>query len=110
LPPVSTTLAKLVAKFAAVVVDISANFWKIQNDPNGILWGCGETDSWKKPETKISGHYPFNSQIVFHLYLYQVQPAAAYLNWQKYTFKMHNRNLTWENLPRNATGTGYCNK
>ncbi len=25
---------------------------KIRNDPNGILWGLGETDSWKKPEVK----------------------------------------------------------
>jgi hypothetical protein len=54
LPPVSTTQAKLVAKFAAGVVDtggapllanISANFRKIRNSPNGILWGWGETDS-----------------------------------------------------------------
>ncbi len=27
-------------------------FKKIQNGPNGILWGWGETDSWKKPEAK----------------------------------------------------------
>jgi hypothetical protein len=87
LPPVSTTLAKLVAKFAAGVADtggkfaagvadtggnfaagvvdtggkfatgvvdtggapllanITANFRKIRNGPNGILWGWGETDS-----------------------------------------------------------------
>ncbi len=54
LPPVSTTQAKLVTKFAAGVVDtggapllanISANFRKIRNGPNGILWGWGETDS-----------------------------------------------------------------
>jgi hypothetical protein len=25
---------------------------KIWNGPNGILWGCGETDSWKEPEAK----------------------------------------------------------
>ena len=25
-------------------------FKKIWNGPNGILWGWGETDSWKKPE------------------------------------------------------------
>jgi hypothetical protein len=73
LPPVSTTLAKLVAKFAAGVVvntggkfaagvvvtggapwlaNISANFRKIRNGRNGILWGLGETDSWKKLEAK----------------------------------------------------------
>jgi hypothetical protein len=63
LTPISTTLAKLVAKFAAGVVDtsgapwlanISANFRKNsnQNGPYGILWGWGETDSWKKPEAK----------------------------------------------------------
>ncbi len=53
LPPVSTTLLKLVAKFATGVVDtggqplaanISANFRKIRNGPNGILKGLGETD------------------------------------------------------------------
>jgi hypothetical protein len=47
--------------FAAGVVDtggapwfanISANFRKMRNGPNGILWGWGETDSWKKPEAK----------------------------------------------------------
>ncbi len=27
-------------------------FEKILNDPNGILRGLGETDSWKKPEVK----------------------------------------------------------
>ncbi len=27
-------------------------FEKIRNDPNGILRGLGETDSWKKPEVK----------------------------------------------------------
>ncbi len=87
MPPVSTTLAKLVAKFAASVVatsgkfvacvvdtgdnfaagvadtggkfatdvtdiggasllaNISANFRKNLNGPNGILWGWRETDS-----------------------------------------------------------------
>jgi hypothetical protein len=66
LPPVSTTLVKLVAKFAAGVVSLTpvANlppvslipvvhlylrifpriFEKIRNGPNGILWGWGETD------------------------------------------------------------------
>jgi hypothetical protein len=75
LPPVSTTLAKLVAKFASGVVDTGGNFAagvvdtggkfatgvvdtggaplltnistfeKIRNGPNGILWGWGKTDS-----------------------------------------------------------------
>jgi hypothetical protein len=27
-------------------------FEKIRNAPYGILWGWGETDSWKKPEAK----------------------------------------------------------
>ncbi len=56
LPPVSTTLAKLVAKFAAGVVDTGGAplqylrisrrvFEKIQNGPNGIVWGWGETVS-----------------------------------------------------------------
>jgi hypothetical protein len=75
LPPVSTTIAKLVAKFAASAVAIlptvlltplatipAANllpvhldlrisprmFDKIQNGPNEILWGWGEIDSCKK--------------------------------------------------------------
>ncbi len=118
LPPVSTTLAKLVATFAASVIDtdgknaagvvdtaaiwlpvslipvgihrccwyrweftgvvdtsgppwfasISANFRKNSKQFNGILWGWGETDSWKKPEAKnlltlylemqLCGHWP----------------------------------------------------
>ncbi len=57
-------------KFAAVVVDtggkfatdgvdtagapwlanISTNFRKIRNDPNAVIRGLGEDDSWKKPE------------------------------------------------------------
>jgi hypothetical protein len=41
LPPVSTTLGKMVAKFQ-----------NIQNGPNVILWGWGETDSRKKQEAK----------------------------------------------------------
>jgi hypothetical protein len=50
LPPVSTTPAKLIAKFAAGVVDtvvhldlrISSRIFKqIRNSPNGILWGWG---------------------------------------------------------------------
>jgi hypothetical protein len=59
LPPVSTTLAKLVANLPPVllipvaILRISPRiFEKIRNGPNGILWGCGETDSWKKPEAK----------------------------------------------------------
>ncbi len=48
-------------KFATGVVDtggapwlanISTNFRKNSNGLNGILWGWGETDSWKKPEAK----------------------------------------------------------
>jgi hypothetical protein len=48
-------------KFATGVVDtggaprlanISANFLKIRNSPNAILWGWGETNSRKKPEAK----------------------------------------------------------
>jgi hypothetical protein len=32
---------------------------KFENGLNGILWSWGETDSWKKPEAKISWHCPF---------------------------------------------------
>ncbi len=32
--------------------NISANFEKIHNGPNGILGGLGDTDSWKKPEVE----------------------------------------------------------
>ncbi len=48
-------------KFSSGVVDtggapwlanLSANFRKKLNGPNGILWGWVETDSWKKPEAK----------------------------------------------------------
>ncbi len=57
-------------EFIAGVVDtgdkhsfanISANFWKIQNGPNGILGGLGDTDSWKNLKSKISCQIPFNS-------------------------------------------------
>ncbi len=56
-PPVVDTSGR----FAAGVVDIGGAPWlanisaktkKIQNGPNGILWGWRETDSWKKPEAK----------------------------------------------------------
>jgi hypothetical protein len=39
-------------------------FEKIWNYLNGILWGQGETDSWKEPEAKISWHCPFNTNTV----------------------------------------------
>ncbi len=54
LPPVSTTLGKLVANLPPVslipVVHLYLRispriFEKIQNGPNVILWGLGETDS-----------------------------------------------------------------
>ncbi len=63
LPPVSTTLGKMVENFATGVVDkggapwlanISANVKKIWNGPNGLLWGSGETNSWKKARSKKS--------------------------------------------------------
>jgi hypothetical protein len=61
LPPVSTTPAELVAKFAAGVVDTSGKFdlrispqiyFKTQNDPSVIFRGLGEDDSLKKSEAK----------------------------------------------------------
>ncbi len=61
-------------QFIAGVVDsadkhsfaiISANFWKqIWNDPNGIIMGPGDTDSWKKLKLKISCHTLFNVYFV----------------------------------------------
>ncbi len=40
--------------------NISAIFFKkIQNSPNRILGGLGDTDLWKKPESKISCQTPF---------------------------------------------------
>jgi hypothetical protein len=42
LPPVSTAQGKLVAKFAAGVLDTGGKF---AAGPNGTLWGWGETDS-----------------------------------------------------------------
>ncbi len=36
-------------------------FEKIRNGPNGILWGWGETDSWKEPEAKNLVNCPFNN-------------------------------------------------
>ncbi len=47
LPPVSLTpVANLELGIPPRIVE------KIRNDPNGILRGLGETDSWKKPEVK----------------------------------------------------------
>jgi hypothetical protein len=63
LPPVSTTQGKMVVKFATGVVDtsgapwlanISANFRKIQNGPNVILWGWGKLIHEKNRQQKIS--------------------------------------------------------
>ena len=47
LPPVSLTpVANLELRISPRI------FEKIRNDPNGILRGLGETDSWKKPEVE----------------------------------------------------------
>jgi hypothetical protein len=55
LPPLSLTpVANLDLRISPQI------FEKIRNGPNGILWGWGETDWWKKPEAKISWHCPFN--------------------------------------------------
>ncbi len=51
-------------KFATGVVDLRISpriFEKIWNGPIGILWGWGETDSWKKTKQKISWHCPFKN-------------------------------------------------
>jgi hypothetical protein len=47
LPPVSLTpVENLKLRISPRI------FEKIWNDPNGILSGLGETDSWKKPEVE----------------------------------------------------------
>ncbi len=47
LPPVSLTpVANLKLRISPRI------FEKIQNDPNGIRRGLGETDSWKKQEAE----------------------------------------------------------
>ncbi len=61
-------------QFIAGVVDtadkhsfaiISAKFWKkIWNDPNGMIRGPGDTDSWKKLKLKISCQTLFNVYFV----------------------------------------------
>ncbi len=54
LPPVSLTLV------ANLELRISPRIFKnIQNGLNGILWGRGETDSWKNQKQKVSWHCPF---------------------------------------------------
>ncbi len=77
LPPVSTTLVKLVAKFATSVVDtgsaawlanISANFRKNWNSPNGILWGWGKLITEKNQKQKILWHCP--CKILFQILMY----------------------------------------
>jgi hypothetical protein len=58
-----STLGKLVAKFAAGVVDTGGKFAtgisprifeKIRNGPNGILWGWGKLIHEKNQKQKIS--------------------------------------------------------
>ncbi len=54
LPPVSwTPVANLELRISPRI------FEKIRNGLIVILWGWGETDSWKEPEAKISWHCPF---------------------------------------------------
>ncbi len=56
LSPVSlTSLNSLLPVLFTPAININSQispriFEKIQNDPNGILMGLGDTDSWKKPE------------------------------------------------------------
>jgi hypothetical protein len=60
LPPVSLTQVAnlpLVSLIPVMPLDLQISpriFEKIRKGPNGILWGWGETDSWKKPEAKNS--------------------------------------------------------
>jgi hypothetical protein len=49
LPPVS--LIPVVHLYLRISPQI---FEKIRNGPNKILWGLGETDSWKKTRSKKS--------------------------------------------------------
>ncbi len=74
LPPVSTTLAKMVEKichrcrwyrWCTLTREYLRKFSKkIWNGLNGILWGWGETDAWKNQKQKISWHCPFKSIFV----------------------------------------------
>ncbi len=49
------------------LANISANFWKIQNDPNIIFRGLVEADSWKKTWSKKSrGTAPLNEIYILH--------------------------------------------
>ncbi len=61
LPPVSLVLLIPVTNLPPVSLTPVVNFElgisprifeKVRNGPNGILWGWGETDWWKKPEAK----------------------------------------------------------
>ncbi len=63
LPPVS--LIRLVHLYLWISLRI---FEKIWNGPNGILWGWGETDSWKNQKQKISWHCPFKSWLFYFTY------------------------------------------
>ncbi len=56
LPPLSTTpVVHLELRISPRI------FEKIRNDPNGILRGLGETDTWKNRKSKISWHCSFKS-------------------------------------------------
>ncbi len=66
LPPVSLTpVVNLppVSLIPVVHLDSRISPWileKIRNGLLGILWGWGQTDSWKKQKKKISWQSPFN--------------------------------------------------
>ncbi len=61
------------------VADISANFLKIRNSPEGILMAWEESDSFKKPDARIScqkSHFnPAFSSLFFNL--------GKLLNWEE---------------------------
>jgi hypothetical protein len=54
------------------------SFEKSRNDPNGLLRGPGDTDSWKKLRSKISFQTPFKEPM--NLFKESIPPA--YVAWR----------------------------
>ncbi len=72
-------------------------FEKIRNDPNGILRGLGETDSWKNQKSKISWHCRFKLFPSLPLPL-TVTDIVPFMFGSLGTQKAHKRGLRWEGL------------
>ncbi len=73
LPPVS--LIPVVHLDLQISPRIYEKFW---NGPNGILWGWGKTDSWKKPEAKNLVTLSLSALLEYFAFLRGIWPKRSY--------------------------------